>query len=175
MFLAFFCDKLAPMSFLPRPLSVSLDKIAREAIGRDWSLYAALLDHWREIVGEDYAKNTAPVKIAFPKGKKPDEKWAGRRTGGQLVIKLPQGLAMEFAFHTESIRARINGFFGYPAIEKLCFETYYPEYRPESPLESPRIDDSDKRIVSDSVESIDNNELKDALQRIGESIMSREK
>ncbi len=155
----------------PRPLSAALDKIARAAVGKDWSLYAALLEHWTEIVGEDYAKSAAPVKIGFPKGKSPDEKWAGRgRTGGVLTIRLPQGLVMEFSFLSETIRGRINGFFGYPAIEKLLFEAYYPTKTPKMPLEEPQLDASEKDTIKESLKHLENNELQDVLQNLGESI-----
>jgi hypothetical protein len=125
--------------FTPRPLSSALSQVAREAIGKDWTLYATLLDHWREIVGEEYAKTASPVKISFPKGKKDGEKWAARgRTGGLLTIKLPQGLAMEFSFLSETLKTRINGFFGYPMIEKIAFEPYCVPKKPKSGRESIR-------------------------------------
>jgi len=161
------------MPMLPRPISASLDKVARDAVGRDWALYATLLDHWREIVGEDYAQNTAPVKIVFPKGKKLDEKWASRRSGGTLHIRLPQGLTMEFSFLTDTIRARINGFFGYSAIEKVVFEPFYPEKPPVLAPEAPPLSAEAKESLAEDTKDIDNDELRDLLQQLGESMLSR--
>ncbi len=159
--------------FTPRPLSSALNQIAREAIGKDWALYATLLDHWREIVGEEYAKKASPVRISFPKGKKTDEKWAARgRTGGLLTIKLPQGLAMEFSFLSETLKTRINGFFGYPMIEKIAFETYYRPETTELKQESPPLADTTRFALTDSIKHIENNELKEALQELGGSILS---
>src|SRR5580692_535543 len=97
--------------FLPRSLSSSVDKIARQTIGKDWSLYAALLDRWPEIAGAEYARLTTPVKIVFP----PRQQEAQRK-GGTLVIRLPKGLAMEFTYKTGIICERITNFFGYEAI-----------------------------------------------------------
>ncbi len=158
---------------LPRALSTSLDKIARSAIGKDWNLYAALLEHWREIVGQDYAQSASPVKIAFPRGKRPDEKWADKRADGTLYIRLPQGLAMEFGFHAETIRARINGFFGYEAIGRIVLETYYPEGRPAPREEPPPLSAEAKARLEQETEGIENDELREVLQELGESVANR--
>src|ERR1700761_8162192 len=91
--------------FMPRALANAVNQIARQTIGKDWSLYAALLDHWQEIVGMEYAKVTTPVKITFP-----HQPGASRRSGGTLTAKLPKGLAMEFTFKTEQIKQRINSY-----------------------------------------------------------------
>ena len=103
--------------FIPRALSKIVDKVARQSVGKDWNLYAALLDHWPEIVGTAYARVTTPVKISFPY--QPNE---ARQRGGNLCVRLPKGLAMEFTYKTEQIRQRINGYFGYDAVGKITFQ-----------------------------------------------------
>lgn len=172
LFSFLFCDTLALMS-LPRTLSTTLDHIARKAVGKDWSLYAALLDHWPEIVGQDYAKKAAPVKISFPKGKKADEKWASRRTDGTLIIRLPQGLAMEFGFLSETLKSRINGFFGYPAIGRIALETYYPT-APQPFIEPPQpLSAEKKENIARQAAGIENEELREVLQQLGESVIRK--
>ncbi len=166
------CDTLLPM-LLPRPLQIALDKVARAAVGKDWPLYASLLDHWREIVGPEYAQIASPVKVAFPKGKKPDEKWANRREGGTLHIKLPQGLAMEFGFLSETIRARINGFFGYGAIARIVLEPFYSSEPPEKEAPPQPLSEDDKKALSQNVKDIENDELKDVLHQLGESVLTK--
>ncbi len=56
--------------------------------------------HWPEIVGEDYARVTTPVKISFPHGKPAAEKWAnGQREDGILLVRLPQGIGHGVYLH----------------------------------------------------------------------------
>lgn len=103
---------------LPSPLATSVDKLARQTLGREWALYATLLDNWRDIVGEEYALNATPVKIAFPRG-------AGsktRPTEGVLHIRLPKGLMMAFSFHLEPIRQRLALCLGTTAISRIVLE-----------------------------------------------------
>ena len=106
--------------FMPRMLSKIVDQVARQTVGKDWNLYAALLEHWPEIVGVEYARVTTPVKMTFPH--QPQE---ARQRNGTLCVQLPKGLSMEFTFKTEQIRQRINAYFGYDAVGKISLQPVY--------------------------------------------------
>ncbi len=151
----------------PRPLATPIDTLAQKLIGKDWPLYAHLLDHWRDIVGPAFAQTTTPVKIAFPKGK---TKLLGPRADGVLHIRLPQGAQMEFSFMIPVVKQRIADSFGYPAIDKIVFEPYYPaptpEKEPPEPLPLPQ-----KEALENSLKDIENNELRDSLLKLGESVI----
>ena len=161
---------------MPQSISRAVDKVARNALGDDWGLYGGLLDHWSEIVGPDYAKQTTPVKVAFPRGKKSDEKWThARRAGGTLTISLPQGLTMEMSHKTDHIRARINNYFGYDAIEKITFKPFYPSDDKPLPVEPRALSKAEKETLIKTTESIENNELKEALQKLGASVLANQR
>ncbi len=154
----------------PSTLAAVIDNVARKTIGKDWNLYSMLLRHWGEIVGEEYARVTTPVKVSFPKGKAANEKWTqGHRTDGVLHIRLPQGMTMEFAFHSEQIRQRIASFCGFEAIEKIALETYY--YTPP-----PNKDDGAEPLprkiipIPESINDIENEELRAALESLAKSM-----
>ncbi|MGE3623666.1 MAG: DciA family protein [Bdellovibrionales bacterium] len=143
--------------YLPRTISAAVDKIAREALGKDWSLYAILLDRWPEIVGTEYARVTTPVKISFP----PRQKEA-QRSGGTLVVRLPKGLAMEFTFKIGQIRQRITDYFGYEPISKIVFESIYSV--PDLPAsDHPVHDPKYLPALHAAVKDIENEELRQAL------------
>lgn len=150
---------------MPRSVASSIDKIARQTVGKDWSLYAALLEHWQEIVGADYAAHTTPSKITFPY--QPNNV---RRGSGTLTIRLPKGLAMEFTFKTDQIRQRINSYFGYKAIAKIAFEPVYGEgsKRRNNPRD---LSAAEKTILTQTTETIDNKDLATALQSFGEALL----
>ncbi len=159
---------------LPRQISSSVDTIAKAAVGKNWSLYATLIQHWAEIVGQDYAKSTEPTKIIFPKGKKAGDQWASRQrdAGGTLIIKIPQGLTMEFGFLTDQIKERINGFFGYNAIDTIKFAPYYGQIEePESEEKESPLTDEEITSLEDSLKDIENKELREALENLGQSVL----
>ncbi|HAX90766.1 MAG TPA: hypothetical protein DCY07_00960 [Rhodospirillaceae bacterium] len=168
---------------LPRTIAGSIESIARAAMGKDWALYATLLNHWGEIVGQEYAGVTTPVKITFPQGKKTEEKWAqGHRTGGVLTISLPQGLAMEFSFLSDTMIARINSYFGYAAIGKIALQPHYGEDKdprlsappPSNEEPAPSLSPQQIEELQEQMDGLENNELKEALLHLGQSIKRQE-
>lgn len=162
------------IAMLPRSITASIDKIAKTVIGKDWALYSTLLGHWAEIVGEEFAKNSTPIKVSFPKGKPAEEKWAqGNRSDGVLHVKLPQGLVMDFTYRSEQIRSRISDFFGYPAIERIVFEPFYAsddegKKHRKNKTANPAIE----KEIAIATQDIEAEELRQALKNLGNAIAS---
>ncbi len=149
--------------FMPRQLNHAVERIAKQAVGKDWGLYAALLDHWQEIVGKEYAGVTTPVKITFPH--QPNE---ARRRNGTLTVRLPKGLAMEFTFKVEAMRQRINSYFGYDAIGKIALD---PAFSTPPKKTAAKIADPEAlNQIKNDVQTIDSDELRSALQSFGEAV-----
>ena len=156
--------------FMPRALAKTLDHIARAAVGKDWSIYAALIDRWPEIVGTEYARITTPVKITFPY--QPD---APKRSGGMLSVRLPKGLAMEFTFKTEQIRQRINSYFGYDAVSKIIFEPVYhaqPDHHAGPP---PELKPEEIEALRETTLAIEDPDLRAAVAGFGEALLKGQK
>ncbi|MDD4615877.1 MAG: DciA family protein [Alphaproteobacteria bacterium] len=151
---------------MPRPIADAVDKIARQSAGKDWGLYASLLNHWAEIVGMAYAKVTTPIKVTFPY--QPTE---AQRKNGVLTIKLPKGLAMEFSFKAESVRQRINSYLGYEAFSRITFDA--------NALSAPMVrkkkkaDPAALKGIRSEAARINNPELREALEKFGEAILDR--
>ena len=152
--------------YTPRPLSAAVDKVARQSAGKDWGLYASLLDHWAEIVGLEYARVSTPVKITFPY--QPNE---AQRKNGVLTVRLPKGLTMEFSFKADLIRHRINAYFGYEAFARIALDAASvppPVIKPVKNVAPEAL-----QAVKDTASIIENNELREALERFGESMLRR--
>ncbi len=153
---------------MPRAIASFVDNVARQAVGKDWAIYAALLEHWQEIVGTEYARLTTPVKITFPH--QPTEP---RRRNGTLTVKLPKGLAMEFSFKTGQIKQRVNNYFGYDAIGKIIFDPVYNVAVAPAPVKQASAESMD--AIRETAKTIDNNELREVLQSLGEAIAQNDK
>lgn len=151
--------------FIPRTLANTLDQIARQTVGKDWNLYAALLEHWREIVGKEYAEVTTPVKVTFPH--QPNE---ARRKDGTLTVRLPKGLSMEFSFKTEQIRQRVNSYFGYNALAKIVFDPVYS--LPTKPAAPKEADPAALKAVKEMAQSVGDDDLQAALESLGSAILT---
>jgi hypothetical protein len=154
------------MNYKPRTIADAVDKVARQSAGKDWGLYANLLGHWAEIVGEEYAKVTTPVKIAFPH--QPQEK---RRKDGVLTVRLPKGLAMEFSFKADLIRQRVNSYMGYEAFARIALDP--AAITPPATKKERKTDPAALEGVKTQAAAIENNELREALEKFGEAMSSR--
>jgi hypothetical protein len=152
--------------YTPRTLAHAVDKVARQTAGKDWGLYANLLDHWAEIVGTEYARVTTPVKITFPY--QPNE---AQRKNGVLTVRLPKGLAMEFSFKADLIRMRVNSYCGYEAFTRVALDAAampVPVARTEK-----KIDHEALKVLKEQAAEIDNSELREALEKFGEAMLGR--
>jgi len=149
---------------LPRPLSASVHQIAGQTIGRDWDIYATLLGHWKEIVGEELAEMTTPVRINFPRIK------GNNRSDGTLVLRTPRGLALEIQHKIGQIQARLNAFMGHGAIARIVLEhdTSGKAHRVEEP--EFQLPPQDAERIEKEVNGINDPELRTAAEALGQAI-----
>ncbi|MER2520479.1 MAG: DciA family protein [Bdellovibrionales bacterium] len=155
--------------FTPPPISRAINRVASKTIGKDWNLYAALLEHWSNIVGESIARVATPVKITFPY--QPNEP---QRRGGTLCVRLPRGLTMEFTFKSAIIQQRINAYFGYEAIAKIAFEPVFGA----SPLTAKILPPPDPEKLADlrmQTKDIASEDVRAALESLGATLLAAEK
>lgn len=158
--------------WIPTKLSSLIEPVAKAALGKDWSLFSGLLQNWPEIVGKAYAAETTPVKITFPTPPQ-NVPQQSRRTGGMLTIRLPKGLAMSFTYDIPAILQRVNTYFGYQAIAKIVLDPVHKLPQKRKTAASPS-----KEILTEMTEktsSIEDTELRDALKRLGASILAESK
>lgn len=155
--------------FVPRSVSRAVDQVARKNIGKDWNLYAALLEHWPEIVGESIARVATPVRITFPY--QPNEP---QRRNGVLCVRLPRGLTMEFTFKSAIVQQRINAYFGYPAIAKIAFEPVFAS-PPSGAKSLPAPNPAKLAALKAKAQEIESEEVRTALESLGATLLAAEK
>ncbi|MGB9153414.1 MAG: hypothetical protein WCD70_10050, partial [Alphaproteobacteria bacterium] len=109
---------------------------------------------------------TTPVKITFPF--QPQE---AHRKNGVLTVRLPKGLAMEFTFKADLIRHRVNAYFGYEAFARIALDA---ATLPPPPAKNQKpIDPVALTTIKEKASSIENNELRNALESFGEAMLGR--
>ncbi|WP_349773277.1 DUF721 domain-containing protein [Sphingomonas sp. KRR8] len=93
----------------------------------------AVVSRWPEIVGERYAKVSAPESIRFP---------SGRKDGGTLTLVVEGSHAPVMQHLAPTIVERVNRFFGHPAVARVQFrQGRLPKAEPRraaAPAHSPR-------------------------------------
>jgi len=100
-------------SFVPR--------LAAKAFERFGFHTAEIMMEWPRIAGADLAAYTAPERIKWPRmsGSGDADPDGGNRPGGTLLLRVEPARALDVEYRAREIIDRINGYFGYRAVDTL--------------------------------------------------------
>ncbi|MBL4691821.1 MAG: DUF721 domain-containing protein [Magnetovibrio sp.] len=150
----------------PRALSQTINRLTKSMLGRHGLVRGTLLTKWHDVVGEKLSSHTSPEKIVFARDGK---------SGGILHLRCDSGAFATQVQHQElQILERINTFFGYKAIVRIKLiqaplgRKRMPRVKPPIPLSSHQA-----QKLSETVASVEDDELRAALERLGASILRR--
>jgi hypothetical protein len=101
-----------PRSNRARPVADLLQAAGGAAFRRFGFVQSSVVSRWREIVGERYARVSAPESIRFP---------PGRKSAGLLTLVVEGAHAPMMQHVAPVIVERVNRFFGYEAVERVQF------------------------------------------------------
>jgi len=140
-------------------------KLTQTALGKRGLAQANLIVDWPSIVGEEKAATCQPEKLVFPRG---------QRNNGTLHLRVTSTMALELQHDSPQLIARINGYFGYAAVESVRL-IQAPLKQAKNPIKprprrTPEL--GEIRALEDRLESIEDAELRETLQRLGTAILS---
>ncbi len=147
-----------------KPLSVLLSDVFSEAYAKQGFAARELVTRWAEIAGAEVAAHSEPLKIQWP-----------RRVEGQppepatLVLRVEGPMALEIQHASDVILERVNRFFGWSAVGRLALRQA-PLSRRDRPLASRAPDPESVARVAESLASVEDEELRAALARLGATI-----
>ena len=105
-------DRAAERSCRPRAAGELIGAIGGASFRRFGFVQSSIVSRWGEIVGDKYARVSAPESIRFP---------SGRKSGGALTLVVEGAHAPLIQHLAPAIIERVNRFFGYAAIDRLIF------------------------------------------------------
>jgi hypothetical protein len=128
-----------------------------------------LLTHWAEFVGESVAKIARPVKVHY----------AREGLGATLTILSTGANAPMLQMQIPQIIERVNACYGYSAISKIKITQTAPigfnegqkEFEPAKQAKA--LSPQAVKEIDTTVENVSNQDLKDALARLGKSIKQK--
>src|SRR4051812_37740698 len=133
----------------------------RNTMGGRGFAEAGLITEWAAVVGQDIARMSRPIQLAFPR----DE-----RKGGVLTIACGGAAALELQHMKPQILDRVNTHFGYGAIREIRFkqgEAPIAGRRGARHSESRKPTEAETAAVTASVASVPEGAVKDSLVRLG--------
>src|SRR5471032_1457722 len=153
-----------PSRSFPRPLSELLSSTLSDALKTQGFASAEILARWGDIVGPEVAAHSEPMKINWPRpmGDKDPEP-------ATLVLRVEGPSALEIQHLSAVILERVNRFFGWQAIGRIALRQA-PLRRRVAPKAPPPPDPEVAARLAEAMPEIEDNELRQALARLGASI-----
>lgn len=151
-------------------ISEVANDLIEPVLARRAGITTALLGSWDEIAGENFADCTRPEKIAWPRHGDIGE--AGGHRPGVLTIACEGSRALFLTHAQGELIARINGFFGYPAIGQIRVvqKPVLPLARHGRRLRP--LTGEKARKLDEMLEGIESENLRAAIRRLGTGVMS---
>lgn len=141
-------------------------------LARRAGISTSLLGSWDEIAGEEFADCTRPEKIAWPRHQGFEDQYGGGgHQPGVLTIACEGARALFLSHAQGELIARINGFFGFPAIRQIRIvqKPVSPSVRHRRKPDALR-GEAARRLES-MMEGIESEALRRAVERLGTAVM----
>jgi len=150
-----------PGPFSAKPLSVLLSDVFSDAYARQGFAARELVTRWTEIAGPEISAHCEPLKMQWPR---PVE--GQPQEPATLVLRVDGPMALEIQHTSDVILERVNRFFGWSAVGRLALRQG-PLSRRERPVASPMPDAKEVAEVAKTLSSVEDDELRAALARLG--------
>ncbi len=150
---------------LQEALSQALDPLMKKRgfASRD------VITHWQVIAPEPYNSVARPEKLVWPR--------AGRSAeGATLHVACAPTHKLALAHEGSAIAAAINRYFGYLLVKDVRLSaTPFTAHSAQQAQGSPEVSEAVRDKVRGTVEGVEDDALRAALQRLGNGILSRKR
>ena len=153
-----------PGSISAKPLSVLLSDVFSDAYAKQGFAARELVTRWAEIAGREIAAHSEPLKLQWPR---PVE--GQPQEPATLVLRVEGPMALEIQHSSDVILERVNRFFGWSAVGRLALRQA-PLSRRDRPKQAAAPDPKAVAEVAKTLSAVEDDELRDALARLGASI-----
>jgi len=146
-----------------KPLREVAGKIVGESFRQQGFATAELVTRWHEIAGAEVAAYSEPMKIQWQRTVAGDDP-----EPGTLVLRVEGPAAIEIQHFASLICERVNQFLGWRAVGRLALRQ--APLRRGEPRKTPAADPIAAARIAESLSDIGDDDLKDALARLGAAI-----
>lgn len=147
-----------------KPLRDVASKIVGETFTRQGFASAELVTRWSAVVGDEIAAHSEPIKIQWSRPADGEE-----REPGTLILRVDGPAAIEIQHLANVVCERVNQFLGWRAVARIALRQA-PLRRGERKATVRIADPVVTSRVAETLTDIEDNELRDALARLGAGI-----
>jgi hypothetical protein len=147
-----------------RPLAAFVGKCLADTFAQRGFAATEIVTHWADIAGPDIAIHCEPIKIEWPRRREPADSDLAT-----LVLRVEGPCAVEIQHQAEVIIARVNRFFGWPAIGRIALRQA-PLMRRRARTAPPPLDPEAVQAETKRLSAIADEDLRSALARLGAAV-----
>lgn len=152
-----------------KPLAELLDACIGPAFAAQGFASTDILAAWPEIVGERLARYCQPSKLEWPRRRRREEE--GRPDPGTLVVRVEGVFALELQHLAPIVIQRVNAHYGWACVAKIVMRQGRVD-RIGRKVPPPVVDPVRRGEVALAVRTIDDDALRDALDRLGMAVVA---
>ena len=155
---------MKPGPISAKPLSLLLNDVFAEAYAKQGFAARELVTRWAQIAGPEIAAHAEPLKMQWPR---PVE--GQPQEPATLILRVEGPMALEIQHTSDVILERVNRFFGWSAVGRLALRQG-PLSRRKRRTAPSAPDANEVKQVAQTLSSIEDEQLREALARLGASI-----
>jgi hypothetical protein len=147
-----------------RAIARELPDVTRSALAKRGFAAARVIADWPEIVGAALAASSVPERLVRARG----------ADSATQVVRVSPGAALELQHATPQVIERVNGYFGFRAVDRLRLVQgpVTPTQRPAPPAPKP-LTPAAEQALETTLAPLANSPLHDSLARLGRSVRGR--
>lgn len=146
-----------------RSVAASVEQVTGALHNRQGFAEPALIRGWAEIVGPDLAAQSTPIRLVRGKD------------GGTLHVRVSGPLALELQHLQPQVLQRVNGYFGYRAVNRLALRqgpAATPRRQPPKRNKPAPLSERQQADLDAQLSTVTDPELRAALARLGRQVIS---
>lgn len=150
-------------------LSDAVPRVTDKTFARKFVALGRIVTNWKDIVGPDMAAKAQPIKIHYRRAK---DKASKPETTLDVAVSSADATLMHY--QKDVMLERINRIFGDRWVTDIKF-IHLPDNSP-LPVRKPTktLTESQKSHLSHLLEGVDDPEMRESLQRLGQAMLERE-
>lgn len=150
----------------PVPVSDLVSGILDPVLAKRAGITTSLVQAWDEIVGDRLSLQSRPDQIKWNRRVSDDDPFEP----ATLIIACEAGAALYIQHETTEIMARVNAFLGYSAVDRIKIVQRPVSVTPPMPKKARHLPEDERNRIAEKVSHIDDEELRDALERLGHNV-----
>jgi len=156
----------APRRGLTRALAEVIDGVTKPIFRKRGLAEGAVATEWERIVGPVIARHSLPERIAYAPQK---------GAGGTLHLRVDAGaVALELQHLEPQLIERVNGYFGYRAVDRVTLiQGPLPPRRDDDRPDPRPLRPEEERALAGELDRVTDPELRAALEGLGRTMRGR--